>query len=396
MRGRVTSLNSNGLTLVHRELKKWYKRSGIYLIGLMGVFLLIGLLTSIQPAYRLSSSTLHTWTSQIDGSSFLHLMSMENRVFQGAHPDGYEDPRISEMIFQTATSIQPDDPRSFLGRELPGFSTFDGQIVVAGEGTDYTTMAVESAPPMEIFDKEETEIVTEEQPSEQSDPPSSDQALPTTGNRDVVLIYHTHNRESYFPLLPEGATDAFHSKANITLIGDRLAQSLEDNGIGAKVDKTDITKKLKDKGMEYYESYEMSRTVVQEAMSTEGDLQYYFDLHRDSIDKQYTTTDINGQSFARIFFVIGGEYAHYEQNLKLANDLHKKMEEAYPGLSRGVMTKKGSGTNGKFNQDLSQNAILIEFGGVENTLEELYRSADAVADVFSDFYWQAEKVNGDE
>ncbi|WP_425489437.1 stage II sporulation protein P [Geomicrobium halophilum] len=33
------------------------------------------------------------------------------------------------------------------------------------------------------------------------------------------------------------------------------------------------------------------------------------------------------------------------------------------------------------NEDLSPNSMLIEFGGVENTLQEMYRSADAVAEV---------------
>jgi stage II sporulation protein P len=37
--------------------------------------------------------------------------------------------------------------------------------------------------------------------------------------------------------------------------------------------------------------------------------------------------------------------------------------------------------------------MLIEFGGVDNTFEELYRSSDALAEVFSEYYWQAEQVN---
>lgn len=73
--------------------------------------------------------------------------------------------------------------------------------------------------------------------------------------------------------------------------------------------------------------------------------------------------------------------------------MHELLEKKYPGLSRGTFEKKGVGTNGKFNQDLSENAILIEFGGVDNTFQELYRTAAAVADVFSEYYWQAEKVN---
>lgn len=71
--------------------------------------------------------------------------------------------------------------------------------------------------------------------------------------------------------------------------------------------------------------------------------------------------------------------------------MHNLLDKKYPGLSRGVIVKREG--NGKYNQDLSQNAILIEFGGVDNTFEELYRSSDALADVFSEYYWQAEKVN---
>ena len=47
-----------------------------------------------------------------------------------------------------------DDPRSLLGRELPAFSLFDTEIAVAGEGTNYTNMPIESAPPLEILQAE--------------------------------------------------------------------------------------------------------------------------------------------------------------------------------------------------------------------------------------------------
>ena len=49
----------------------------------------------------------------------------------------------------------------------------------------------------------------------------------------------------------------------------------------------------------------------------------------------------------------------------------------------------------QYNQDLSEKAILLEFGGHENSLDEIYRSVDAVAEVFSEYYWEAEKVSGD-
>ena len=86
---------------------------------------------------------------------------------------------------------------------------------------------------------------------------------------------------------------------------------------------------------------------------------------------------------------------YYEKNAKLANELHQLLEKKYKGLSRGAFVKNEPGSNNIYNQNLSENAMLIEFGGVDNTFEELNRSADALADVFSDYFWQAEKVNKD-
>lgn len=375
-------------------IKSWSKRGGIYVVAICLLFLVIGLLTTAKPAYRISSQTLQHWTSQIEGESFLYLYNMENKMFVEAYPQGQQRINISNLAFQMATSIKPEDPRSLLGREIPGFSRFDGQILVAGEGTDYTNMPIESSPPMEIFDKEEpivSEHPVEEQVEEESESPTY---LPSSKN-DVVFIYHTHNRESFLPLLPEGTNRdlAMHSEANITLVGDRLAQSLEDYGIGAKVDKTDLIPILKENEMKYYQSYDASRPIVEEAIATNQNFKYFFDLHRDSQPKHITTKEINGKSYARIIFVIGEEYARNEKNHQFANTLHKAIEKKYPGLSRGVVTYGGPGRDGKYNQDLSENAIVIEFGGVENNLEELYRSADALAEVFSDYYWKAEKVN---
>jgi len=379
----------------HKELKSWYKRSSVYIISVIALFLLIGLLTSIQPAYRLSSSSVHHLTGQISGASFLHLMGMENRLYKKAYPEDQEEIDLTQLVFQSATSIRTNDPRSLLGRELPGFAAFDGEIIVAGEGTDYTSMPIESSPPMDVFDDEKEAVISEE---ETPDPPKKEEKEPvqTTGERDVVFIYHTHNRESFLPLLPSGTdpNDAYHSKANITLVGERLAKGLESQGIGTKVDKTDFTGQLINKGLEYWKSYDESRPVVKNVMNQNNDLQFFFDLHRDAIAKEKTTKVINGKSYAKTVFIVGGKFARHEENLQLANDLHKKIEEKYPGLSRGVIVKKGAGSNGKYNQDLSENAIILEFGGIYNNLEELYRSADAIAEVFGDYYWQAEKVNG--
>ncbi|GGJ83510.1 stage II sporulation protein P [Lentibacillus kapialis] len=357
------------------------------------IFILVGLLTTISPAYKLSSNTITNWTSDLNSTTFLYMLGMENRAFREAYPENKELPDIGNLLFEMTTSIRPSDTRSLLGQELPGFSTFQNEIIVAGKGTDYTNLPVESAPPLEDILEDRKAVV--EEPKKQKDTEEGKENQPNTNGRDVVFIYNTHSRESFLPHLPDADNpdEAQHGEVNIGKVSERFAEALETQGIGTKVDQTDIMHILNEKNWEYYQSYKASRNVVQEAFAGNDDLQYAFDLHRDASPKNETTTKINGKGYARVMFVVGAEYEGYERNLKIANKMHELIEKKYPGLSRGVITKKGAGSNGVYNQDLSPNAMLIEFGGVGNNLDELYRSADAVAEVFSEYYWDAEKVN---
>lgn len=71
----------------------------------------------------------------------------------------------------------------------------------------------------------------------------------STGGRKVVFIYNTHNTESYLPFL-KGEADpdrAIHSKANVTLVSDMLANAMKSQGVGAMVDKTDFQANLRKK-----------------------------------------------------------------------------------------------------------------------------------------------------
>lgn len=377
---------------VRKRITPFYKKSGIYLISIILLFIFIGLLTTIKPAYRFSSHVISDWTSNVDSSTFLYLLSMENRAFQQAYPVDKSLPKLSTTFFQVATNIKIHDQRSLLGNELPGFATFDNQTIIVGEDTDYMNLSIESSPPLEEVLKER-EAVSDE--SSEDVEPKNQQENPTTGDRDVVFLYNTHNRESFLPHLPDitDPNQAHHGEVNITKVSERLAKSLESYGIGASVDQTDIMSVLNDNGWGYGRSYEASREVATEALATNKDIQYIFDVHRDSARKDATTKEIDGESYAKVLFVVGAEYASYEKNLAIATELHGLINEKYPGLSRRVITKEGSGNNGVYNQDLLENSLLIEFGGVDNTLEELYRTADAVAEVFSEFYWDAEKVD---
>ncbi|NNU83040.1 stage II sporulation protein P [Geobacillus sp. BMUD] len=367
----------------------------LIILGCMMMLMLVGALTSLRPEYRPSSSSLNDMAAHFPEETFIRLFALENRYFAQLLPKERRQTNYSSLLFRLATSINPDDPRSLLGSELPGFALYDSKILIAGEGTDYTNMPYESAPPLRVMLAERQASVEE---LEQANKNEEEKPVPppsrTTGGKKVIYIYNTHTHESFLPAL-KGVTDpdlAFHPTVNVAKVGEKLAEELEKRGIGAEVSKIDIVNELLKKGMKYSQSYDMSRQTVIAAMKQNRDLHYFIDIHRDSRRRKYTTVTINGVDYARVAFIIGGENATYEKNLQLATELHQLLQKKYPGLSRGVIEKKGAGTNGKFNQDLSENAILIEVGGVDNTFTELFRSVSAFADVFSDYYWQAEKV----
>jgi len=380
----------------HQHFNPFFKKSGIYLMSIVILFVSIGFLTTVQPAYRISIQTITEWTSDIDSSTFLYLFGIENRTFQQAYPNDQTMPNLSTALLQIATSVKPNDTRSLLGNEIPGFSVYD-QILIAGEGTNYANMPVESSPPLEevlrereaVFEDEEKEVEEKEEPDEET--------APTTDGSDVVFIYNTHNRESFLPHLPDvtNPDHAHHDEVNITKVSERFAQALEEKGIGSQVDDHDFMNILNERGWGYGQSYQASREIVEEAITGSNDINYIFDIHRDSISKEKTTTEIEGESYGRILFVVGAEHETYEKNLNLAKELHNLLEDKYPGISRGYLPLEGARTNGIFNQDLNENALLFEFGGVENSLEELYRSAEVLAEVFSEYYFDAEAVDGE-
>ncbi|MEW9107814.1 stage II sporulation protein P [Cytobacillus gottheilii] len=372
------------------------KSAAAFLLFIFMIFSISGAITSLNPDLRPSSESVNKAASFFSADLLYKIIGTENRAF-AANMDLEEGPNLSSLLFQLSTNINLDDPRSLLGRELPSFTIFDTEILVAGEGTNYTNMPIESAPPQDVFEgKSEPPLqnvddLDEGEPGEDTAPPPQ-----STDGKEVVYVYFTHNTESFLPYL-KGVTDpnkAFHSQINVTKIGDKLKEELEGKGIGTTIDKTDVQSRLVKKGWSYGQSYQESREVIASALGSNKDLTYLIDIHRDSRRKEQTTKVINGESYAQLAFVIGGKHQNYEKNNQLAQQLHKGLESKYPGLSRGVLLKDKSGSNGIYNQDLSENAILVEFGGVDNTFEELNRSAAALADVFSEFYWQAEEVNG--
>ncbi|NQD66629.1 stage II sporulation protein P, partial [Bacillus haikouensis] len=236
-------------------------------IVMLSIFSISALLTSVNPQFRITSDSLNQAASGIRGEVLYKLFGLENRSFNIIlTKEGKELPNISSLLFGVATNISFDDPRSFLGKELPGFSIFDGEVLVAGEGTDFTNMPIESVPPREALDTEkEAQLKNVEELTKEDGGRDAGKSVLTTGDKKTVHLYFTHTRESYLPYL-DGVTDpdsAMHSRINVTKVGDMLQSDLEQLGIGTSIDKTDVVQKLNQKGLDYYEAYQESRPLVQ-------------------------------------------------------------------------------------------------------------------------------------
>lgn len=366
------------------------------------LFFFSGLLTAFDKKYHFASSSIKKWSSNISSEAILEIIGFENPYFSQVLPKSNHFPSVSSLALKLVTSVEPGDIRSLLGGELPGFQIYASDILVAGAGTDFTNLTMESAPPVDVMMKQRKVAsnrlnhLKQEEKQKKVAPPAK-----TTGGKNVVFLYDTHTTESYLPVL-KGASNpnsAYSWKVNMSDVTARLGKDLENKGIGTIVTKKNVQRMVQAEGKKYYQSYQVSRKVVAHAKQQNPHLQLYFDIHRDSRTGSVTTATINGKKYARVMFVVGKANPSYEKNAQMATALHDLLQKKYYGLSRGVEAKgtDGGRNNGVYNQDLSSHAILIEIGGVSNSMKEVYRTCNALSEVISDYYWKIQKakaVNG--
>jgi stage II sporulation protein P len=276
-------------------------------------------------------------------------------------------------LLEEITTIKFDVLGSYIQSELP---VWIPEIEQSKEEIHY---AIESAAPIEELLKERELAIKEV---------NKVNGITTTGEKKV-FIYHSHSWEEFTPPNTENS-----NKFNIVAVGNLLGEALKGKGIEATIDKTDIGRELKKKGWGTNQSYSVSREIVQSVMTNKDHHEYFIDLHRDSLGKEFTSISINKKPYAKIAFVIGEENKQYKKNLEFANALHQFFENSYPGISRGILGKYGENVDGVYNQDLSPNSLVIEIGGVENSKEEITNSIEVLALAISQYYWQALEVSG--
>lgn len=204
---------------------------------------------------------------------------------------------------------------------------------------------------------------------------------PVDINNPRVYIYNTHQLEAY----SSANFEEYNITPNVMMASYLLKEKLNKLGISTMVETSNITDFLSINGWDYASSYKASRFYMLDAVNKYNSLELLIDLHRDAINKNLSTVEINGKNYAKVLFVVGLDYENYGPNLNLANKLNEMIKAKYPGLSRGVMKKKGAGVNGIYNQDVADNVILIECGGMENSIEEVMNTVDVLSTIIYEY-----------
>ena len=200
-------------------------------------------------------------------------------------------------------------------------------------------------------------------------------------SKPIIYLYNTHQLENY----NNKNLSIYNITPNVLMASYILKEKLNKNGISTIVEDTNLSEFLNLNHWNYASSYKATRMLLLEKMNKYDSLKYFIDIHRDSVNRNSTTVTINNKNYAKILFVIGLEHKNYEYNLEVTNKLNDLIKEDYPSLTKGIYKKSGKGVDGIYNQDVDKNCILIEIGGVDNTIEEVYNTLEVLSNVLTKF-----------
>ncbi len=196
-----------------------------------------------------------------------------------------------------------------------------------------------------------------------------------------VYIYNTHQYESYHM----NNLEPYNITPNVIMTSYLLEEKLNNNNINTVVDETNISEYMINNNILNKDYYQASREILTKTLEQYPNIDLYIDIHRDAISKEKSTVVIDDKSYAKVMFVIGKEHTNYENNLAVTNKLNDLIKSKYPTLTRGVLVKEGENVDGKYNQDLNGNIILIEVGAYMNTIDEVNNTTDILTEVITEY-----------
>ncbi|GAW93459.1 stage II sporulation protein P [Calderihabitans maritimus] len=281
-------------------------------------------------------------------TSQLPVLTMQEEIESGRTPEDFVEDAV-----RAVAQVKVNDPKSFLQAQLVLFNTIQGATLTA-EASVAEEITVEK--------EEDKEIAVVE----------TNVPVQLPSNEILVGIYNTHNAETY---LPTDGTDRLEGKnGGVVKVAETLQNSLEEIGV-----RTARSEKIHDYP-DWNQSYGNSEETAKKMLREHPSIKVLIDIHRDAGLKEKELVYIEGKPAARILLIVGSDarwdHPTWKKNWQFALKVHRKMEEMFPGLSRGVRVQSG-----RYNQHLHPRAILVEVGSVKNSLEEAKQAVTFLARV---------------
>ena len=194
-----------------------------------------------------------------------------------------------------------------------------------------------------------------------------------------ILIMHTHGSEAYTMdgtdiYVESDSSRTTDENYNVLRVGDEMQRVFEEMGLKVIHDRT-----LYDYP-QYSGSYDRSCAGVQSWLEQYPSIQVVLDVHRDALIGEDGTvykavTEVDGEKTAQVLMIVGTddlgqEHPYWRQNLALAIQIQKKLDEQWPTLARPITLRSS-----RFNQQLTRGSLLVEVGSHGNTLQEALRGA---------------------
>lgn len=185
--------------------------------------------------------------------------------------------------------------------------------------------------------------------------------------KKLIAMYVTHSDESY---VPTDGTESINGQGGIYDVARQFRDALQDKGIDVILDES--THLPHDSG-----AYRRSRQTAERLLQKRPDA--IIDIHRDGIpdESEYACT-IAGEKASQVRLLVGRSNQNSEVNREFAKQIKAVADKKYPGLIKDIFIGKGN-----YNQDLSPNAILFEFGTHTLSKDRVLESTDLMADVVS-------------
>lgn len=299
-------------------------------------------------------------TQRIDEAHLSRLMAYGWPILGAAEQ---KEDSVAEVLLRTLLGFDPTDPYDQMGqgmavltlaRDQAGQLSAGRQDEAVVEEDIYSDMAA-------MADDWHFEL-------------SKLQEIPLTDDVQV-LLYHTHNAETYKPT--DGVSKRAGENAGVSTAADVFQEALEKKyGL-----KTLHCKVLHDYP-NWNRSYINSLASVKDLLNANPNVRAVFDVHRDAgfTSKDPTTITIGGEKAAKIMIVVGANHDNWQSNLAFAQALEDKSNELYPGLVRSIRIVQAN----RYNQQAHPHSLILEIGSDLNTQEEANYSLECFAQVVSE------------